>query len=220
MTQGRNLFLVLSNVAFLLPATLAFRMRLWYEASVFVLMMIVSGWYHILDTSGGATWIISYRTAQLLDFYMAFALITRTALMVMYNESRTEFDPNRLHRNTQLKLLVHPLADLVALALVLEDVPTDYVILVLSGLVLVFLIIAAGFYRHNFVDVDWLDLLVGAIVITAASICYFIVPNGRNYWIAHSWWHIGAALGTALMVEALNRDWTCLTCLCNNNQLH
>lgn len=205
MALGHDLFLILSNLAFLFPACLAYRMHLVYECTIYTLMCVVSGFYHIEDTTQSVRWL-HYRTAQTLDFYMAFSMITRTALMVIYNTSRTATDVYTQQRNTHVKLVAQAVMDLVALILVLEDVKTPVVVMSLSIGVLFMLAICAMRWRDNFVDIDLYDLFTGAIVLVIASVCYFVVPD-NYYWAVHSIWHIGAAIGCAFMIEALNQNW-------------
>ena len=215
--------LVFSNLFFLLPAGLAYRKSLPYEGTVYLMMTIVSGWYHVEDTTDIRS-PIGYRTAQTLDFFMAFSMITRTALMVLFNASKTEPDLEIQRRNINIKLVAQTILDLLALALVLENVSTKFLVMLLAIAVLVVVLAAVVWWRDTFGEIDIPDLVAGAGLMALASLCYFLVPDGA-YWIVHSLWHILSAFGISLMVEAVDKQWSlflwiwrCLTtCTCYSN---
>ena len=218
---GQALFLILSNVAFLLPSGLAYYHKMFYEGTIYLLMCVVSALYHVVDT--GLATFLHYRTWQMLDFYSAFMMITRTTMMVVYNTSDSEDDPVHFKRNMSIKQVVTVCLDMIGLLMILENIDTKIMVGVLSGLCFIMITIAVIFFRDVLRHIDLTDLVCGSLVIAIASIFFFVVPEG-HYWLVHSLWHIFVALGVALMVEALNKQWslvlwfyhsTCGRCRCS-----
>lgn len=200
------IFLMGSNIAFLLPSVLAYRRAMVYEGTVYLLMCIVSTFYHYVDTGHQ---LLGYKTWQILDFYNAFMMISRTGLMVFYNTSDDESE-DAFKRNTMIKQVCHVVVDNLGLLLVLENVSTAILVTILAGVVALMIVIAIVWFRDNLEHIDVWDLGFGTFLLFAGTMCYTLGGSGDQYWWVHSLWHILAALGVALMVEALNRQWSLL----------
>lgn len=200
-----TIFLMLSNLIFLMPSFFAYRRKLGYEGTVYLVMAIISTFYHYVDT--GYT-LLHYGTWHILDFYNASMMISRTGLMVFYNTDQ-EQTPEGYKRNTMIKQICHVLIDNIGLLLVLENVSMGILVTVLSILVALIILVAVIWFRDNLEHIDVWDLSTGALFLIIGS-GFFMMGDQFEYWITHSLWHIFAGLGISLMVEALNRKWSLL----------
>lgn len=205
-------FLVGSNLAFVWPAVIALRDRMYYEGVVFFLMGLVSGLYHVPDTIPDTHFLLDTRVWRYLDFFLAFALITRATLMVLFSTG-FESTSEQVYRNLHVKMCSHVVLDTLALALVLQDVATELFVMILTVICLLF-VVAVYWYDHQALDLDVKDLLVGWAFITLGAIMYFMCGSGGCYWWAHSFWHMAVAVGLALLVESRNHGWNLLNVLC------
>ena len=84
------LFLIGSNIAFLLPSYKAYTREMLFEGTVFFIMALISALYHIVDTIPNVHIIFDYETFQFDDFYLAFNLFPIATLMIMFNTQKDE----------------------------------------------------------------------------------------------------------------------------------
>jgi hypothetical protein len=201
-------FLVSSNIVFLWPAIVAWRDQMYYESVVFALMVIISCLYHVPDTISDVHLVLDTRVWRTLDFFLAFALVTRATLMIVF-PTGTETDDRRCMRNLHIKMCCHVVCDTLTLALVLQDIVPELFIMILAGTGLVCTIIAYLLDRLA-LDIDLSDLLVAWFFIIVAVVLKFSCSGGTCYWYVHSLWHILVAIGLALLVEVLNHSWNLL----------
>jgi hypothetical protein len=180
---------VVSNVAFLLPAAIAyFERHRPVRALIYVLMMFASGMYHMCDSFDACIFAFSFH--HHLDFFFAQFLIVMSGLYVI------EFD--RDHRYLEYWLLI-----LGGLAIVVLQAALPGVLLVQAGIVLlVFIGIVVFWLVRGVPPYSWDMLLIG-VSLTAVSVVLFGFQNAlfRDYWIIHSTWHVTAALGQAYLLR-------------------
>ena len=189
--------LVVSNVAFFLPAYLAYRRGYVYEGSIYVLMAIVSAFYHAVRVGYLVNFVMPVEMWHRLDYYNSFMMISRTALMVIYTEN-----------NPNVKPTFNLLIDTIGLIMVLAEIDTEIIVPVIFGIVVIFIIVDLVFFHDTLNHVDIADMTAGFGLLLCASLCYFLpIPTGY-YFLVHSIWHVLAALGIGLMIEATDSSWT------------
>jgi predicted RNA-binding Zn-ribbon protein involved in translation (DUF1610 family) len=205
------LFLIGSNVAFLLPAVVAARDNLWYECAMFAFVCIVSSVYHVVDTIPGAHFLLAYGVWQKLDFFLAFSLVCNVTLMVCFHTG-SEANPAVVQRNLHIKDVARLATTTATLAMVLQDVETPWMVSVLAALSAVAIIVAMAAF-NAYKNLDLADMCIAWLFITIGAVCYGTCGSGACYWLAHSTWHTCMAIGMFLMIESRNRKWTCINCL-------
>ena len=207
-STGAAWWLVVSNVAFLLPAVVAAKDKSYREAVIFVRMAFVSGIYHIVDSFDHVHILFDYNVWQMLDFYCAFTLIPTACAMIVF--PTTTYTPGtKVYRNITIKGCILVAAETTALALVLEDIATSWLVLVMAICCLVF-IIGMLFIDRTALQMDYLDFGTSWFFILGGASLYFSCGSGSCYPAAHSLWHISMAAGLALLVESQDRMWNIL----------
>lgn len=191
-------FLVGSNIFFLLPSLKAYGREMLFEGTVFLVMGIVSAIYHIVDTIPNVNIIFSYSTLQFDDFYLAFNLIPVATLMIMFSTDKDEPHESRV-RNFKIKSVLWMILGVVSVTLVKQNVNIYQMVFALGGLCLIVGAISFIFWRNS-IYLDIADFIAMWIFIISGAFCFFFDED--DYWILHSCWHVCAAIGMFFGVES------------------
>lgn len=198
-------FLVGSNVAFLLPSYKSFKRGMLFEGTVFLMMALISAMYHVSDTFG-VNVIFDFSTLQFDDFYLAFNIIPVTTLMIMFSTDKSEPD-EVITRNFRIKSISWFVLSLVTVTLVRQEVSTGVMVLVLGGLSACAGVVSIIFWRGS-IHIETVDFIMMWIFIAIGTVCFFLDELYSNdYYILHSIWHVMAGIGIFFGVEAENKTW-------------
>jgi Protein of unknown function (DUF3522) len=208
------IFLIGSNLIFLLPSIKAFGRRMFVEGTIFFFMGLVSGIYHTSDVFNVHI-IFDYSTLQFDDFYLAFNLIPVGALMVIFSTDKDMPAEDR-DRNFKIKSVAWFILSLVTVTLVKQNTGVGVMVLVLGCLSLSFGVVSFVFWRNSIysIHLDVIDFVMMWIFITIGTICFFVDEiYTSDYWILHSIWHVCAGIGIFFGVETENKTWNIIRCI-------
>lgn len=192
----QDVFTVISNLAFLLPAYEAFWRNRITRGMVYSLIIVASSMYHICNSFRGVCFGASPYVWRSGDFFFAQLVIPLTALYVI-----------QFPRTGYWYLVEHVLIILFAVGTALGQVyfgTTLYLQLILSGISLalifvywtVFAIYQCRIGRDRWLpDYNWQYFSI-AIGLAALSAALFTAEMQSHlfYWAVHSVWHVCAAL--------------------------
>ena len=207
-TAVEAVFLVGSNLAFLVPFIAALRAGLYPEAVAFMRMLVVSALYHVVDTISGVDLGLDYGVWQRLDFFNAFIMILLATFVVVLPTDQGQ-EPARRNRNHVIKSCVYYGAETIALALVLQDASTPFVVLALALVGLLMVIFVYVFDREA-LQMDFYDLVASQVLIMLGIVAYASCGSGGCYYALHSIWHILVSLGLFLVIESRDSEWNAL----------
>lgn len=217
-SDTENLFLVLSNLAYVLPIVAAWHRRVPWVGAWFVWVGVASTLHHLCI---GELWCIAGLSCHELrvgDHIFAFGTVNVLVLFVLQYDvyDRVVYTRRRLQRDgATLKeveedgverffwwMLVFFGMQLVVALMVARN-PTDPLNIAVIGAVASFAIVlklvALDMGRTNWQVWDWRWLL-GALTLMAGGIVLFLIDDVIAYWTSHSWWHILGAFGAAAIV--------------------
>lgn len=179
-----DIFLVLSNLAFIVPAVVSWQYGHGTMAFIYALIVVVSGSYHLCDSYAG-TCIFTFRTHQALDFIIASSTIPIIALYFIY--FRRDRGAGRAYIPFLKKWLVLLAIFINAVVVVACDSTLWSQALVTMGSLLLVIFYWIVFSRSvaRFRDLyDWTMVALG-LTLTTISIACFIVQNfyPSMYWM-------------------------------------
>lgn len=181
-----DIFLVLSNIAFLWPSIEQFQRYHYTRASIFFILIFASGTYHLCDSSLN-TCILPIGLHHNLDFFFSQLVIPVTALsFILWSPKHWYLD----------RLLIISSALAIFLIQVLVDTAQGIVQLSILG---VALLIILGAIPHNYDKLHW-NYVLAAFVFTVGSFSLFYF-GPVMYWLVHSIWHILSAVGQAMFAR-------------------
>jgi hypothetical protein len=216
----QTVFLVASNIAFLLPAFICCANRMFYEATMFVLMCIISSVYHVVDSMDICLIPPNHlcrKTFSFLDFLYSFDMIFISTFLIL-NPTNSEVSRKVETVNLYIKSVMNCLMTCLALFLKLEGIDDEYIIGILSAICLISLIIAIVFLRKlvQIEKLDYENLIIGAIFIAGAYALFYF--EQINYWSMHSLWHVAISLGETFIIEARTNKFKILYFLSCHNE--
>lgn len=202
MNSGKDVLLILSNLAFLIPFSRAVYYRRWTRAAIYFIIVFASGLYHCCDSYSNLC-IFEFSTHHNLDFFFAELIIPLSALYLIY------FTPGYFWIERWLIILFA-----IGIFVIQITLPGElYVQAIVSGIALFILVVYwIYFYNHykRFPYYNWIDFLL-FLSFTALSISLFSVQNiwHEGYWAVHSIWHISAAVGQTYLLSTrpITRGW-------------
>ena len=217
-TSFESFCLIASNIFFILPAYLAIKNKLYYEGVLYGAMCIISSLYHVVDSQDTclipSRQIMCFATMSFLDFYYSFNIIFSTVFLVL---NPAELSPTSaiLACNRHIKNVANLLFSIIALALKLEGVDQNIMIIILSGMCLMYSIMSLIFMRAALLlrRLDYWDLVFGVLVTIIAGIFFYI--DEIDYALFHSLWHILMAIALCFYLESRLFRWNIfwlLTC--------
>ena len=189
-TSWPDVFMVITNLLFLIPFGAALEVKEYILAWVFFTMVWVSGSYHLCK--GFDACLFHYHTHFYLDFFFAQLIALLMILFLVF------FTPKYQWLKIGLNFLA---AAVVAITLVFWE-PSTTIQLILIGSAFVLVIIYWIIYactiadRRNLPKYNWKQLLM-AIIMIGASLLLFVTQDiwVTAYWLTHSLWHSAAAFG-------------------------
>jgi len=164
-------FLIGSNAIFLLPSIKAYGRHMLVEATIFLVMGLISAVYHASHTLD-VDIIFSYKIWQFDDFYLAFNLIPVAVLMVMFSTDKDIPDAVRV-RNFKIKSVAWFILGVIAVTLVRQGVSTGIMVLILGGLSALAGIISIIFWRDT-IHLDVIDFIMMWVFIIPGCLCFFL----------------------------------------------
>ena len=191
-TTAVDVLLILSNLAFIIPSIKAAQLNHFTYATLYVLMMLASGFYHACK-SFSSLCIFDAETLRRCDFFFAQLLIFASALYLI------EFSLYYQWIARVLLIGVFPVT-LFVLQMVFDG--ELLVQLVVAAVAASIVFIYWWWYKHtkqrggSLPPYDWV-MFTMAIALVTLSVSLFstqsLWPLGYAY--IHSAWHINAALG-------------------------
>ena len=187
--RAEEFFAVISNLALLIPFVTAVRWRRLFRAFLLFTDTWVSLTYHVCDYSGKC--LFSFGTLQFSDFWFAQMLMIQALFYIF-------------HFNDEWQWLEWILIVASGFVLIILQLSLPGELYVQAGIAVFFFIIIIIYWTVYYCTVgkgklppyDWSALTLGIALLGGSSILYsaqLIWPNG--YWLAHSFWHIAAAMG-------------------------
>ena len=180
-----DIFLVISNLVFFIPAIRAVQYHRWTRAAIYFSIVFVSGMYHTCRSYSNLC-IFDFRLHYDMDLFFA-QLCIPLALLYLIN-----FPP--LYRWVERWLilafafLIFVLQVFTGGALIVQLILISFSFLVVIGWLLLF--------KNKTLNYDWVMLERG-IILTAMSTTLFTVQDRYmdGFWAVHSLWHMLAAFG-------------------------
>lgn len=189
-------WLVLSNLAFLIPAKRVWEYARYTRAPLYFLIVFFSGSYHTCRSYGNLC-IFSFKMHQMLDFFFAELTIPLSALYLIWFPLRYQWVE---------RLLIIAFAILIFVLQVYTDgdLVVQLVIVAISfTLVLAYWIYMRYFTRRAALPPYSVVYFERGIALTALSVGLF-GTQGRfmeGYWAIHSVWHVLGALGQDYIIR-------------------
>ena len=187
-----DIFTVLSNLVFFLPAYEAFRLRRRFRALIYFFMCWASAFYHMCLAFDVC--LFSFHFHHYLDFFFAqFLIIVAGSYLITFNDK---------YRYLEYWVLGIGAVGVALLEVVLPGdllIQTGIVAFVFIGLVIYWI---AAAITKKLPKYQWDMFLIG-ISLTAGSITLFVFQNSwyQSYWLIHSVWHIAAAFGQYYLIR-------------------
>ena len=190
-----DVFLVLSNLIFFIPAKRAVNYYRWTRAAIYFLIVFASGSYHACR-SYSSLCIFPYQLHHDLDFFFAELIIPLSALYLIYFPV--------FYQWIERWFII-----MFAILIFVLQVYTDGAIMVQLVIVAVSLLFVVVYWIGHYASYgripryNWIMLSRG-ITVTILSIALFTV-QGRympGYWLIHSVWHILGALSQDYIIRA------------------
>jgi Protein of unknown function (DUF3522) len=223
MSSIGGVALVASNLAFILSFIQAFLYRRWTRGILYLLMMTVSGLYHLCGSYDVC--VFSYQVHHGLDFFFAELLIPVSAIYLVYFSPRWAWVERYL-----IFLLFAPAIFVLQIAfsgeLLVQAAVAGVALAILIVYWIYFALKAKWAWQSNgkrpypflghangkrektwklygFPPYRWNNLVL-AVAFTAVSISFFSVQNmwHQGYWAIHSIWHINAAIGQVYLLAS------------------
>jgi len=188
-----DVFMVLSNLVFFLPAYEAFRLKRRLRALIYFFMCWASALYHTCLSFDVCLFDFYYH--HLLDFFFAqFIIIVAGSYLIVFDDE--------YYRFLEYWALAIGAVGIVVLQILF---PADLMIqagivgLVFVGIVAYWIIRAM---QHKSPKYHW-NMFTTGLALTAGSITLFIFQNSwyQLYWLIHSVWHIAAAFGQYYLLK-------------------
>ena len=187
-----DIWLVVSNLAFLIPAIRASEYARRTRAALFYLIVIFSGTYHTCRSNGNLC-IFTLQQHQLMDFFFAELTIPLTALYLI--------------PFTTAYVWVERWAIIAfAILIFILQLYTEGNIMVQVVIVLISSAVVIGYWvsqRRLPVSYNWVYLQRG-LVLTSLSVALFAIQGRymQGYWAIHSDWHVLGALGQNYILQS------------------
>jgi hypothetical protein len=177
---------VLSNLALLVPAVVAYKYNRILRCSVLILETIVSSLYHLCDYSGNC--LFPFQTLHYFDFSLAQLLIVLSVLYLI------DFDDDHLWLEWVMIFISGCIIVILQVSFSGELAVQAGVVGVCALIVVVYwLVWGVPKYR-------WEYFAAGITLVSASSMFYaFQGVNPGGYWAIHSLWHIAGAMGIAFL---------------------
>lgn len=196
-----DIWLILSNLPFLLPAVKSAQLHRFTRAAVYFLMMLASGFYHTCNSFASAC-VFEAQTHRKIDFFFAQLIIPVTALYIVKFAPRWHF-------------LERWLIILFAVVIFVVELVTEepFVIQLIVGLISVGMIAIYwtyfGYRKYQFEkkrgfthpsfgipNYDWEPFSMGICLSVLACSLFATQKEWHiGYWAIHSVWHTLAAFG-------------------------
>lgn len=204
MPTAVEVLLTLSNLAFVVPATVAFSWGHFLLGFVYASVVPVSASYHLCDSFGLC--MFRYSVHRLLDYTFAGLTVPLTGLIFVYWRDRPEKGARGVGFPWLHKLFALYFAALTAILIVTTNgsmvsqiVLFGAAVLLIGGYWFVYWVVYERIPHY-----DWTALHIG-LNLTLLSLLLFVV-NSRYpsyYWGTHSLWHIFSAFGQAYIVRVV-----------------
>lgn len=190
-----DVFLVLSNLIFFVPAIRAVRMYRWTRAPIYFLIVFASGSYHTCR-SYSSLCIFPSQIHHNLDFFFAELIIPLSALYLIYFPV--------FYQWIERWFII-----LFAILIFVLQIYTDGAIMVQLVIVAVSFVLVSSYWiwyysvNGRLPRYNWIMLSRG-ITVTILSVALFTVQGRymQGYWAIHSIWHILGALGQDYVLRA------------------
>lgn len=184
-------FLVLSNVAFLIPSLRAVEYRRWTRAAIFLLILVNSSLYHACRSYSDFC-VLDFHTLQKMDFVTAYLTIPLNALYL-------------INFKVEYQWIERWIIIFYVFAIFLTNAASELISTTSTGAFLFGSIFAVLIPYYVFFEVPSYDkvMLQRGAALILLSISLFIT-QGRyvsGYGFTHSIWHVLGALGTDYLLR-------------------
>lgn len=214
--------LVISNFAFILPAVRALQYKRILSAFIYFSVTLASSLYHLCKVDsinepgeGGICFVLLFDQHHHLDFFFAYLNVPLTAMYFIPFNAIVDKITGKIIRMPFYwveQWIMYTYALVLALAIqVFEEQGDTRVIasFIISVLLVVIIFWLQNYFQYNVKpSFDWIDLTV-AIIITLISVALISSQKfvtGDIYWITHSIWHVGGAVGQFYFLDSRNKE--------------
>ena len=212
--------LAFSNLIFAVPAYSAFQKAIWYEASVYTAIVVVSGTYHWIKAMETCLFVWhghcygGYTVMFFLDHYFSYAILTSAIFVILYPTTSNVPEAKR-NINAAIKAVSNTFMTVITLFLLLELDEDDFGIIImgLSVFCLFYLVVAVFIFRMP-ITVEPCDFAFALIFLSISVTMYVLdlVFTGY-YWMLHSLWHLFMGITLSMVVESKKDMWNCIKAL-------
>lgn len=214
--------LVISNFAFILPAVRALQYKRIFNAFIYLSVTTVSSLYHLCKVDsvnepgeGGICFVLSFEQYHHLDFFFAQLILPITGMYFITFNAIVDKVTGKIIRMPFYwveKLFLYIYAVIIALSIMVFEDQGDgriFAALIISILTMVIVFWLQNYFQYNLKpSFDWIDLTI-AIILSVISVVLISLQRfvtGDIYWITHSIWHVGGAVGQFYFLESRNTD--------------
>ena len=206
--------LTFSNLIFAVPAYSAFQKSIWYEASIYTTIVIVSGTYHWIKAMDTCifTWhnhcYGGYKVMFFLDHYFSYAILTSAVFLILYPTTSGVHEVKR-NVNAAVKAVSNTFLSVITIFLLLELDEDDFgvIIMGLSIFCLIYLAVAVFIFKVQ-ITIEPCDFAF-ALIFLAISVTMYVMDLVFTgyYWILHSLWHLFMGITLSMVVESKKDMW-------------
>ncbi len=182
------LFLILSNLALLFAIGFSIKRQLLPETTILGILMSVSITYHFCQT--GISCLFPLDTLREMDHFFVYSTLI---WIVLYF----------IEPPWPIRISVFFLAQVFIFPFLLTFLETNWVAGVLIGVIVVGALFLLFIVVQRIPNIDWLDLLIAAILLGVGFALHITAgdPEGSNYSVPHSIWHILSMLAIYFVLE-------------------
>jgi len=196
MSGWEEVFLTISNLAFIAPAIVAGIYGRFFRLFIYAAVVLASGSYHLCDSY--SVCLFDYDIHHHLDFTFAMLAVPLTALYFPYWRDRPDPFARGIGYPWLEKLFILFFVTLTAI-LVTTTGGSVTAQGILFGLSLVIIIGYWIGYYYLYLSIpryEWKSLFAGSM-LTLISVLLFLIQSEapEAYWASHSLWHILGAFG-------------------------
>lgn len=187
---------IISNVAFVYPASVAAERGRWTRFMVYLMIWLWSSLYHACNSFSGGC-LLPAPLHRTMDFFFAqFIIIMKVLYLIDFGEENAKWERILLIASGCLLFVVqYAVGDSLYIQM---------------GICCVCLLVLVGYwiwyavrFQSGLPPYDWSMLGLG-VGFTCVACGLFATQSQYHglYWAIHSCWHVNAAIGQALLLQA------------------
>ncbi len=213
------IFLILSNLFFILPAILALKLDKRPYSFIWSSIVPFSGLFHACKgdwineaSEKGFCWIFSFH--ELRNFDYLFAQMTLVLVGLYFINFNALYDKNKKKIRKNMRwiedfLIYSYIVITVILLRSVEQGVFTFILLTCSVLIIVLAFWTWDYYFYGNLNFPVFNtrMIICSAVFSSLSLFLFIGLSNESYWFAHSIWHIFGSLSVYFLLQTRTRKY-------------